>query len=105
MTSPAESDDESTRSAYWQGVMGTKLDTVIEEVRRMNDSKEADHARLEARIVTEAARLDARIDGTNERTDSLESWRDRSAGFIIGVGLGGGIAGGGVVSVINYLVT
>lgn len=104
MTPPADSEDESTRSAYWQGVMGTKLDQVIEEVRRMNDSKESEHARLEARIVAETARLDARIDGTNERTDTLESWRDRSTGFIVGVGLGGGIAGGSVVSVINYLI-
>lgn len=93
MTPPAESDDESNRSAYWQGVMGTKLDTVIEEVRRLNDGKEAEHARIHARIA-----------GVEARTDSLESTRDKALGAMALAGAGGGVLGGVLSSVITYLI-
>lgn len=106
MNSP---DDATTgddpRSAYWQGVMGTKLDTVIEEVRRMNDGKEAEHAKINVRIDAEVHRIDGRIDRHGERIDSLETTRDRAWGVIIGVGLGSGLLSGTAVAAASRLIT
>src|SRR5690554_3041907 len=103
---PPEHDEEL--SPYWRGVIDTKLDTVIREMRRLNDSKEAEHARLEARIDGETKRLDGRIDDDRERIDDIESWRDQQQGsqrvLTAIVGTVAKIAGGVVGTVASAVI-
>ena len=87
MTPPNETDDESTRSAYWQGVVTTKLDNLTSAVEALIADKTKVHENHEARLV------------------SLESWRGNQKAFLLGVGLGSGLLSGGVVAAATQLIT
>lgn len=82
-----ETDTEAIRSAHWQGVISTKIDNLTGVVKEMAEDKATTHAELSARI------------------DSLESTRDRALGALFGAAAIGGVLGGGVSSLISYLVT
>lgn len=80
------SDADVIAQARWQGGVDAKLDAVL--------------ARMDAQAV-EQTRSTQDLTG---RVDSLESFRDRLLGLVLGASLGSGLVGGGIVSVISHIV-
>lgn len=83
MTPPGETDDESTRSAYWQGVVTTKLDNLTTAVETLVSEKTKIHENHEMRL------------------RSLETSRTSQKAFLVGAMFGAGALGGSLGTVLG----
>lgn len=72
--------------ARWQGGVDAKLDALLTQMAAMGEDKTRVHADHERRI------------------DSLEATRDKAIGALLAAAAVGGLTGGGVSSLINYLI-